>query len=392
MNRQQYRTITSRKRLLTGLALLASLTVFLISDMAGTSEAQTRGPQRKSAAAKETPRYKAIWEPVNYSEDMRLTDVFFVNDQVGWVSGGANAGGVILHTRNGGDNWTIQLGDPKSQEPGIHTLRFLNEKHGWAAQGDQLLHTADGQNWEQIGSFNYQWHDYAFTSETTGVYLRKNQIFQTRDAGRTWKDVFTCDLKIEVEGLMREAPCTTMSVHFPSPNVGYVLGLANGARAILKTADGGANWGVWSMPSLSGDSGYEGEIFFNTEQTGFIRTAGGKMFKTPDGGKTWTGVVASAGPEIKFANTTVGWSFWDTWNRAFGSALFSYTTDGGNRWVSHKFAFPANVRGFSLPQPDRGYVVGDHGMVYRYRVVPFDYTARGMIDAPMMGGGEPAAR
>jgi hypothetical protein len=116
------------------------------------------------------------------------------------------------------------------------------------------------------------------------------------------------------------------------------------------------------------------------------------MFKTLDGGKTWTGVVSSAGPEIKFANTTVGWSFWDTWDRAFGPSQLSYTTDGGNRWLSRKFAFPANVRGFSLPQPDRGYVVGDHGMVYRYRVVPFDYSARGMIDAPMMGGGEPAAR
>jgi hypothetical protein len=29
-------------------------------------------------------------------------------------------------------------------------------------------------------------------------------------------------------------------------------------------------------------------------------------------------------------------------------------------------------------------VVSFHGMVYRYRVVPFDYTAKGMIDAPMM--------
>jgi hypothetical protein len=31
---------------------------------------------------------------------------------------------------------------------------------------------------------------------------------------------------------------------------------------------------------------------------------------------------------------------------------------------------------------DRGYAVGGHGMVYRYRVVPVDYAAKGMIAAP----------
>jgi hypothetical protein len=38
----------------------------------------------------------------------------------------------------------------------------------------------------------------------------------------------------------------------------------------------------------------------------------------------------------------------------------------------------------SLPQRDSAYVVGDHGMVYRYRVVPIEYTAKGALDAPVM--------
>jgi hypothetical protein len=37
-------------------------------------------------------------------------------------------------------------------------------------------------------------------------------------------------------------------------------------------------------------------------------------------------------------------------------------------------------------------VVGEHGMIFRYRIVPADYMVRGMIDAPVMGGGEPPAR
>ena len=33
---------------------------------------------------------------------------------------------------------------------------------------------------------------------------------------------------------------------------------------------------------------------------------------------------------------------------------------------------PAGINASSLPARDRGYVVGDHGMVYRYRIVPID--------------------
>ena len=41
-----------------------------------------------------------------------LHDVFFVDDQVGWVSGDK---GTILFTKDGGDTWIPQLGgDPAS--------------------------------------------------------------------------------------------------------------------------------------------------------------------------------------------------------------------------------------------------------------------------------------
>ena len=49
-----------------------------------------------------------------------------------------------------------------------------------------------------------------------------------------------------------------------------------------------------------------------------------------------------------------------------------------------KIAFPASVKAFTFAGKDNGYVVGEHGMVYRYHVVPIDYMAKGMLDAPMM--------
>jgi hypothetical protein len=62
----------------------------------------------------------------------------------------------------------------------------------------------------------------------------------------------------------------------------------------------------------------------------------------------------------------------------------TYTVDGGQHWLSRDIAFPAPVEAFSLVRPDSGYVVGSHGMVYRYRVVPIEYTSKGMLSAPAM--------
>ena len=110
--------------------------------------AQTRKTAEKSAPATQQnaqAKFKAIWEPANYKEDLNLTDVFFVSEKEGWITG---EHGTILYTKDGGDTWTPQLGgDPQSAEGKIHTLRFVDATHGWADQegGDgKLLRTSDG--------------------------------------------------------------------------------------------------------------------------------------------------------------------------------------------------------------------------------------------------------
>ena len=62
----------------------------------------------------------------------------------------------------------------------------------------------------------------------------------------------------------------------------------------------------------------------------------------------------------------------------------SYTVDGGQHWVAREIPFPTSVEAFSISRPDSGYAVGEHGMVYRYRVVPIDYNAKGILPAPAM--------
>jgi photosystem II stability/assembly factor-like uncharacterized protein len=300
--------------------VFGSLSLFLAGLLllgADPSFAQPKKPSTQKAPADEKPKFKAIWEPVNYKQDIKLTDVVFVSEQVGWVSG---ANGTLLKTTDGGDSWTAVLGgDATAKDDPIQTLRFAGENHGWAVKGTgKLLRTTDGANWEEFGRIGAEYgyyFDYAFVSPTNGVQIVKEK-------------------------------------EYLSPTVGFAVGAATAptggvtpgkALVVLKTDDGGTTWKTLSVVP---DVAHEHESHF------------------------WQGVV--------FTDENTGFVIMPRGSKFLG------TSDGGKRWVTAALRFPAGVNAFSLPSPQRGYVVGDHGMIYRYRIVPIDYTAKGILDAPVM--------
>lgn len=366
------------------LALVASLTLMASAALAQVSK-KTGPAQGKTAPAKsEQPKFKAIFEPVNYKQDLKLTDVHFVSETTGWVTG---ENGTLLKTTDGGDTWNVVLGgDPSSKDEAIGTLRFVDATHGWAVKGSQLLRTADGENWEQAGQLGGTYaffNDYAVPSSMTVVQIIRehNELARSEDGGKSWKMIQkTCEVDAEVQGLSRKLNCVLKSLFFLSPTIGYAIGATSGKNMVVfRTEDGGMSW----TPQLFPDLGHEDEtyfwqgIVFLDENRGFaILPRGEKFLGTSDRGKTWHGVIASVRGPLKFAGREVGWSFHGN--------MMTYTVDGGTRWANATLALPAEVQGFSLPSPLRGYVVGDHGMIYRYRIVPVDYTAKGMIAAPMM--------
>jgi photosystem II stability/assembly factor-like uncharacterized protein len=372
----------------------AAAALLLMSMLAAAASGQTRTRQLPSRAQQPRPtsaapagQYKGIWEPVNYKEDLQLLDVFFATVDEGWVSGKS---GTILHTVDGGKSWTAELGgDPQSADAQIEMFRFLDQRHGWAVQNHKLLKTSDGQDWEEAGTIVQNMRDYRFISPQIGVALggggmSSEKIYRTVDGGRNWKEVFECATKLEIEGLTKQVGCWFLQLHFTSSRVGYAVGghpmcgNCGGPPLIAKTEDGGMSWRILVGPGDIATSTLDA-VFFVDDQNGFVRVSQGqKLFVTNDGGQTWHGVVASPAKEIRFADPEVGWSF--------DSRTLSYTVDGGKHWLSREFRFPADTYGFSLPRRDRGYIVGDHGMIYRYRLVPIEYTAKGMIPAPLLSG------
>jgi photosystem II stability/assembly factor-like uncharacterized protein len=338
-------------------------------------------PVRAQAGAQQ--RYKAVWEPVNFKQDLTLFSVFFVTPDIGWAAGDA---GTIIKTTDGGATWTPQLGgDSQNDARAIKDLRFVDQNTGFAVQstgvGDHtLLRTTDGDSWSATGTVGQHRGDYIFISSTVGFQSAKNHIFATQDAGKTWRPVMPCAMAVDVGGLTRNVQCEMEHFQFPTPDVGYAMGSAPGNIGVFmaKTENGGASWNLWMV--LPGESGHEGHLFFTDANNGVMCVIGGKLFATSDGGRNWRGIAGTecgGKPEIRFADPEVGMTaVQDKWN---------YTADGGKHWASRAVRFPAHVYGFSLPRRDRGYVVGDHGMVYRYRVVPVTYSAPNAVDAPIVG-------
>ena len=369
------------------MSTLAMVTLALTaggSPLAAQRSTQTHPATKPASPSATQAPMKGIWEPVNYKQDLELQSVYFVTPDIGWAAGEA---GTIIKTTNGGSTWTPQLGgDPHNDARRIMGLRFVDQSNGFAVQttgtGDWvLLHTTDGENWEASGTVGQGYGDYAFVSPTVGVQsTTRHQIMRTDNAGKSWKPAMNCAMSVDVGGLSRNAVCEIESIHFPTPDVGYAIGPFQGGIkgvAIARTDNAGQSWNLWTV--LPEESGHEGHIFFTDEQNGVACLIGGKLFATSDGGKTWRGIAGSdcpGKPAVRFADPEIGWAVAQKWN---------YTSDGGKHWSSRAVSFPARVNAFSLPRRDRGYVVGDHGMVFRYRLVPVSYSAPNVIDAPIIG-------
>ena len=340
-------------------------------------------------------RQQGVWEPVSYPADVYLNGVYFATPEVGWVTAGAHGQpGMIIHTTDGGVSWSAQLGDPESSDPSYHDLRFIDAHTGWVLQNAssseyKLLHTADGQEWSPVGSLKREWGipDYEFISATEGLYIDGNdnvsRLMRTSDGGRTWTEVYRCAATLQVEGLTKKVACALKSLHFPTPKVGYALGGAHGAKRTLfiaKTTDSGASWELLVVPDVGADNEvyFDQEAFFTSETTGVVSLSDHRIYRTTDGGRSWKGVAGTPGAVIRFADPAVGWSF-------SSYRKLSYTVDGGQRWTTRDFAFPAKVTAFSLPRRDRGFVVGEHGMIYRYRALgPGEAKLAKALPAPAM--------
>lgn len=127
-----------------------------------------------------------------------LTGVSFVDDKEGWACG---HWGVVLHTVDGGEKWTIQRSDSTRDQP-LFSIWFGDRQNGiavglWAL----MLRTSDGgKTWSEVklpaspGSTKVDKNLYQVFSDGKGLVLvaaEQGLVYRSGNGGASWEAIQT---------------------------------------------------------------------------------------------------------------------------------------------------------------------------------------------------------
>lgn len=272
----------------------------------------------------------ATWRDVPTGVSSSLRDVYFVTPDTGYVVGNT---AVIIGTTDGGQNWTRH--DLANSGQSVNGVYFHDGHHGLVTQGDQ--------------------------------------IWQTTDGGLTWTSVYTYAGPLAI--------FTFRFLEFPSDSVGYGVGGFSGSfgnvSQVVKTIDGGQTWQL--LPSTAGSvpMGGASAAAFPDSLTGYVADVQDRLFRTTDGGQSWTIVAQST------FGAFYGMSFTDAltgYGVGFNGNLRS-TTDGGQTWQNQSLNTADSYDAVYFPTPQTGYAVGSIGGTSNPAILK--YTAPVGLPEPM---------
>jgi hypothetical protein len=196
---------------------------------------------------------------------------------------------------------------------------------------------------------------YALVSESQGWLLMNNQLYWSNDLGATWSVITPPGSSGAAIG----------AVHFLDASIGWTVLIASGPTdpiyTLARTMDAGASWQTFGLTLFPpGDiNALADDVFMEwvDAQTGWLvvkRATGsnfslGTLFRTTDGGASWSRVNVPLGEPVSFSDARNGWVA----GGAAGNELYR-TRDGGLTWqavsVGQSASGPGENKVYLLPE------------------------------------------
>ncbi|NOY94788.1 MAG: T9SS type A sorting domain-containing protein [Chlorobi bacterium] len=274
-----------------------------------------------------------------------LNDVFMVDENIAYAVGGVSEG-TMIKTTNGGATWQVI---PSFTNAILHCVHFSDADTGYVAgQFGTMFKTTDGGvNWSQVQTGTTKLIvDIEFLDANTGFACgSSSMVIKTTNGGLNWENI---DVPVS---------SSLSSLDFTDVDTGFIIG----GPFSYKTTDGGLSWQEMTFQYTS-----PSDIFMIDGQTGFVSrynsTEGGGVFKTIDGGNTWTlytGSISEPLSGIFFTSASTGYACGGYYSPPNGpSSYIIKTTNGGESWFEQDTQFGFNLLSIYFGSELNGIAVG----------------------------------
>jgi ELWxxDGT repeat protein len=288
--------------------------------------------------------------------NVHLLSIVFKNN-VGYAAGT----NVLLKSDDGGATWfrvNFPTGFGNSYKN--YTVFFVDEFTGYVSNGSgNLIFTEDGGRtwqWRRMGSFNGMM-DLYFVDALHGwaIYEYSDGLAKTEDGGITWTTIDLSDL-----GWLPRFH----DMWFKNKNDGFLVS----DQGSFRTSDGGLSW--TKIPDFWGGSTMA--IRFIDDKNGFIydrwSSWGATLYRTADGGNTWSMVAPLPGPGAVTGVARLGSGKLISCHSVAASNNFnagraiSISSDDGASWAT--LSQLPNILFYSVrfPSEKTGYVMSEYGV------------------------------
>lgn len=218
-------------------------------------------------------------------------------------------------------------------------VRFVDAVTAFAVgtNGTAIKTTNAGTSWSNLtsGTTNTLWNVF-FTNSNTGYIVGNlGLILKTTNSGSTWSTLTTGTTE------------HLYAISFPTDNIGYAVG-DNGT--IIKTINAGTNW---TPLTLGASVSYLNSVVFLDANTGLTSGPDG-VYRTTDGGTTWTNVSNQGILWLTFPSSTVGYGVGE-------AGAIIKTSNGGVSWTTQSSGTGERLWGAHFTSTDVGFAVGENG-------------------------------
>lgn len=273
------------------------------------------------------------WYSQNFLTPRYFSDVFFLNEQKGWIAGHE---GFIFYTPNGGQNWYRQaMGISKH----VSRVVFLNDTFGYSANYNAIIGRTFSGN-ETL--FNFY----------------------------TWEQIDLPDPPFHLNS------CHISGIHFINSRCGWFCSgrmpeyywpgetlYRKGQGYIASTIDSGLNWQLLLRDTIND--------FFDIKMldslNGFV--VGGNdstlsviMMKTSNGGFTWSPINLPAQTKLLYSMKTIGNKIWAVGHH--GTIL--YSSDLGDNWTLQTCPIETTLYDIDFGDTLHGLIGGEGYILYTH--------------------------